>query len=298
MALNFQNENKNGRAGFFTIVFLVCSLVLYGVYCWEGPTGPIHTAQSVCKSMTTPLMSAGNAVGNGIDNAATAIADGSADENSLSALKRQNEALRQKLAELEEFRIEALRLERLLNIKTSFGIEGVSASVIGRSGEAYSQTIMINVGSEDGVDVGQTVMGPTGVLGQIVSTTGRTSVVRLLTDPQSGAAALVQASRSEGIVHGSLDGLLYLEDLDSDAVVNVGDVILTSGQGGSYVSGLIIGSVVRIENPNDVGSQRIIISPNDSVNQLQDVIVVSKITEVKKTGDASSESSNEEQGEE
>ena len=59
-----------------------------------------------------------------------------------------------------------------------------------------------------------------------------------------GAAARVESSRAEGVVRGSLEGLLYLENLDADAVVNPGDVVVTSGLGGSYAPGLIIGTGV------------------------------------------------------
>ena len=71
-------------------------------------------------------------------------------------------------------------------------------------------------------------------------TTGSTATVRLLTDPGSGAGAIIQSSRAEGVVRGSLDGLLYLEAVDADVVVNVDDLVVTSGLGGSYTRGLLI----------------------------------------------------------
>ncbi|WP_417755167.1 rod shape-determining protein MreC, partial [Senegalimassilia anaerobia] len=106
---------------------------------------------------------------------------------------------------------------------------------------------------------------------------GSTATVRLLTDPQSGAAAMVQSSRAEGILRGSLIGLLYLEDLDADAEVNVGDVIVTSGLGGSYARGLIIGTVVKVDAQQGDTSRRIVVSPNDSIDTLEDVLVVSSV---------------------
>ncbi|MDO4182265.1 MAG: rod shape-determining protein MreC [Coriobacteriia bacterium] len=274
MPLNFKETTSTSSAGLLTAVLLALSLVCFIAYQVEGETGVLHGAQNACSAITTPFQQVGQNVSNAAGAASVAVSDATADENTLSALRQQNEALRQQVAQLEEYRQEALRLESLLMVKSSMGVDGVSATVIGRSGEAYSQTITISAGSAQGVDVGMTVMGSTGVIGQVVSTAENTAVVRLLTDPQSGAAAVIQSSRYQGIVRGSLDGLLYLEDLDSNAVVNVGDVVLTSGEGGSYVSGLIIGTVVRIDNTQDISSQRIVVSPNDSVAGLQDVIVV------------------------
>ena len=84
-------------------------------------------------------------------------------------------------------------------------------------------------------------------------------------------------NRAEGILHGSLIGLLYLEDLDADAEVNVGDVIVTSGLGGSYARGLIIGTVVKVDAQQGDTSRRIVVSPNDSIDTLEDVLVVSSV---------------------
>ena len=100
------------------------------------------------------------------------------------------------------------------------------------------------------------------------------SVVRLLTDSQSGAAAMVQSSRAQGIVRGSLEGLLFLENLEEDAQVAVGDVVITSGLGGSYTSGLIIGTVVRVEEGEGGSSPTVVVSPNDDPSALEEVVVV------------------------
>ena len=293
MPLKFKRNSQTSHSGVLTVVFLVVSLVCFFAYTAEGSAGPVHSIQSVFSAISAPFQQAGAAVGTGINNAATAVSDGSASEESLSALREQNQALRQQLAEMEEYRQEALRLESLLMVKSSLGVDGISATVVGRSGEAYSQTITISAGSNDGVDVGQTVMGSTGVVGQIISVSENTSVVRLLSDPQSGAAAIIQSSRDEGIIRGSLDGLLYLEDLDSDAEVNVGDVVLTSGQGGSYISGLIIGTVVRVDDTQDVSSQKIIVSPNDSFSSLQNVVVVNSTGNSTAAVDALTEGADE-----
>ena len=85
---------------------------------------------------------------------------------------------------------------------------------------------------------------------------------------------MVQSSRAEGIVRGSLEGLLYLEDLDADAVVNPGDVVVTSGLGGSYTRGLIIGRVVKVDASQGDATRRVVVSPNDTTGTLEEVLVV------------------------
>ena len=178
---------------------------------------------------------------------------------------------------MEEYKQEAERLQKLLDLKDTYQIDGTGARVIGRSSEAWSQTVTINKGSEDGISSGQTVLGTTGVVGQVVSAAAHTATVRLLTDPSSGAAAMIQSSRAEGIVRGSLVGLLYMEDLDADAEVAVGDIVVTSGLGGSYARGLIIGTVVKIDTQQGDASRRVVVSTNDSITTLEDVLVVSTV---------------------
>ena len=117
-------------------------------------------------------------------------------------------------------------------------------------------------------------MGPAGVVGQVVSASPGSAVVRLLTDPQSGAAAMVQSSRAEGVVRGSLNGLMYLENVGDDVSVNVGDVVLTSGLGGSYTKGLLIGTVVRVDGSTTDATRKIIVSPNETASSFEEVIVV------------------------
>jgi rod shape-determining protein MreC len=117
-------------------------------------------------------------------------------------------------------------------------------------------------------------MGSSGVIGQVVSVAPSTCQVRLLTDPQSGCAALIQSTRAEGIVRGSLDGLLYLENIGADVNIQVGDVVLTSGLGGSYTRGLIIGTVVRVEGSAGNNTRKIVVMPNDTVTLLEEGLVV------------------------
>ena len=88
---------------------------------------------------------------------------------------------------------------------------------------------------------------------------------------------MVQSSRAQGIVRGSLEGLLFLENLEEDAQVAVGDVVITSGLGGSYTSGLIIGTVVRVDEGEGGSSATVVVSPNDDPSALEEVVVVRSV---------------------
>ena len=274
------------------IGLIVASVVMMTVYGREGETGPLHTLQSAVSGAVSPLRIVGGSIESATSTVGDTVDNVTADQSTLSGLREYNEQLVQQYSQMEEYKQEAQRLQKLLDLKDTYQIEGTGARVIGRSSEAWSQTVIINKGSDDGVSTGQTVMGTSGVVGQIVSTSSHTATVRLLTDPQSGAAAMVQSSRAEGILRGSLVGLLYLEDLDADAEVNVGDVVVTSGLGGSYARGLIIGTVVKVDAQQGDTSRRAVVSPNDAITTLEDVLVVSSVGSDADDSDDSSTSSS------
>ncbi|MBR5259108.1 MAG: rod shape-determining protein MreC [Eggerthellaceae bacterium] len=274
MALNFKDNEKTPTGRALLIVLLVLSLVLVATYSREDETGVLHSVQSAVQSMVAPLKFVGASAGAAAEGLGDAVEDFTATEETLNALKEQNAALIELIAQSEEYRLEAERLQALLDLKDAYDIDGVSARVVGRSTDAWNQTVTIDVGSEDGVETGLTVMGAYGVIGQVISTAPSSATVRLITDPQSGAAAMLQATRAEGVVRGSLNGLLYLENVEADVQVAVGDIVLTSGLGGSYTRGLLIGLVVSVDGKQGDSSRRIVVSPNETVSNLEEVIVV------------------------
>ncbi len=277
MALNFQQQSSALFRRVLLAALIVASVVMVTAYGKEGITGPLHSLQTAVSGAVSPLRIVGGSIEAATSTVGESMDNMTADDGTLSGLREYNEQLIAQYAQMEEYKQEAQRLQKLLDLKDTYQIEGVGARVIGRSSEAWSQTVTINKGSEDGISSGQTVMGTSGVVGQVVSASTNTATVRLLTDPQSGAAAMVQSSRAEGILRGSLVGLLYLEDLDADAEVAAGDVIVTSGLGGSYARGLIIGTVVKVDSSQGNSSRRVVVSPNDSISTLEDVLVVSSV---------------------
>lgn len=274
MALNFQQRGRSGASSGLLALFLAVSLILVVVYTREGDEGPLHRAQATMSGLLAPVQMAGAPVGTATAQMQDVVVDATVDEESLSALREQNRQLIAQYAQGEEDRLEAERLRGLLGLKDAYEMEGVAARIIGRSTQAWSQTVTVDAGSAEGVDAGQTVMGATGVVGQVIDVADHSATVRLLTDPNSGAAAMVQSSRAEGIVRGSLEGLLYLEDVAADKQVSLGDVVITSGLGGSYVKGLIIGTVAKIDMRQGDSLRRIVVAANDAPELLEEVFVV------------------------
>lgn len=262
------------------IVLLVLSIVLAVLYAREEGEGPIHAVQDRVMSVTVQAGSTTAGIAAVGESTGDAVADATASPETLTALREQNEELRQLLANAEEYRQEVDRLRGLLDMKQVSGVTGPVAHIIGRSTNAWDQSITIDRGASDDVRAGMTVMGATGVIGQVSRTTEDTATVRLLTDPNSGAAVMIQSSRENGIVRGSINGVLYMEDLNEDVIPAVGDVVVTSGLGGSYERGLIVGAVASVNKTVSNPTGAVIVNPNDSASVLEEVIVVFKAPDV------------------
>jgi rod shape-determining protein MreC len=278
MALNL-NEKKipfGGQLGGtgLLIILLVVSLVLVIVYSREGDEGALHSLQSTTASVSSPLSSAGTATGSLAASASTSLEDLTADGQSMSQLKESNATLSQMVVELEEYRQEANRLESLIGIHDVYGFSSVAAHVTGYSSDSYNRIITIDVGTASGVKAGLPVMGSTGVVGQIVSTSTYSSEVRLLNDAQSGVAVMLQNSRAEGILSGSVEGVLYLQGVDESTDVKEGEAVITTGLGGGYFRGLVVGVVSKVEQRQGDATRTIVVSPNSSFSNISEVLVV------------------------
>ncbi len=278
MQLSFQDTDHR-ISRIIAGVLIAAGIIMIAVYAIEGSSGPLHRLQQGMHAVMAPVETVGSGIGAAADAAEEAVADATADEATLTALRDRNAELTQLLTQAEEYRLESERLRELLELKDIYKLEGVSARVIGRSTDAWNQTITLDVGEEDGVTPGLTVMGPAGVIGQVMEASPSSCLVRLLTDPNSGVAAQVQSSRVEGIVRGSLTGALELENVSADAEVVQGDVVLTSGLGGSFTKGLLIGTVVRVEGNAKDGTRVIVVAPNQDVSSLEEVTVVFSASE-------------------
>lgn len=278
MALNL-NDKRIPFGGQFNstmllVLLLVISLVLVVVYAREGEEGPLHTIQDSTSALSSPLSSIGAASSSLAASATASLEDLTADGQTMNQLQESNATLSQMVVELEEYRQEANRLESLIGLHDAYGFTSVAARVTGYSSDSYNRIITIDVGSASGVTEGLPVMGTTGVVGQVISVSTYSSQVRLLNDAQSGVAVMLQSSRSEGILSGSVEGVLYLKGVDEGVEVTEGEAVITSGLGGGYFRGLVIGTVSKVEQRQGDATRTIVITPNASFGNISEVLVV------------------------
>lgn len=278
MALNM-NQKKipfGGQLGGtgLLVLLLAVSLVLVVVYVREGDEGPLHALQDSTSSLASPLASVGTSTSSLAASASRSVEDLTASGQTMSQLEESNATLAQMVVELEEYRQEATRLESLIGLHDAYGFTSVASHVVGYSSDSYNRLITIDVGSASGVRAGLPVMGSTGVVGQVVSTSPYSSQVRLLSDAQSGVAVMLQSSRAEGILSGSVDGALYLDGVDESTEVKEGEAVITTGLGGGYFRGLVVGTVSKVEQRQGDATRTIVITPNALFTNISEVLVV------------------------
>jgi rod shape-determining protein MreC len=250
------------------------AIVLITVWYREGDAGPLHKAKTGVQVVVAPVQAGGELLTRPVRGLFEWASDLGVSRSQLQALREQNQSLRVRVAELEEARLENERLQALLDLPQAKELKSVAAHVIGRPTNSWDGVIVIDRGSNDGVKPGMPVVGPQGLLGQTVLVAPGSSKVRLITDQRSGVAALIQRTRAEGVVRGTIDGRLTLDFVAKAAPVKVGDVVLTSGMGGVYPKGLPIGEVSEVRREANDLYQFIRVEPASDPAGLEEVLVV------------------------
>lgn len=253
---------------------LVFSLVLTTVWCTEGDTGALHAVRSGAQSVTGTLQIAGSWLSYPFKVLGNASTNAGASDETLTELQTENEELRATVIQLEEYRQENERLTELLDLSDPYGLETEGARVIAQSADSWSRTITIDKGSDDGMQVGMPILSANGLLGQIETVGATSSVVRLLTDEHSGVSVLIQSNRAEGVLSGSVEGLLYLNYITTDQTVSAGDAVVTSGIGGTHPKGLVVGEVARVSKNEDSVYYTIVVQPITMTSVDEEVLVL------------------------
>jgi len=188
-------------------------------------------------------------------------------------LRRENEALKLQIAQLQGKAAEADRLAVLLNFrKTHAEVPMVGARVIGASAGSASQTIQLDRGERDGIRRNMGVITPDGVVGKVVEVYPNTSQVLLLTDKESGVGAMLADSRIQSPVGGVGEPLLTMKYVPNDDTVNLGERVITSGMDRIFPRDLPVGIIAEIKPGNPFKEIRI--KPAANLERLEEVLVL------------------------
>jgi rod shape-determining protein MreC len=200
----------------------------------------------------------------------------------LRGVRAENEALRQKLAEVEvrlqEQRALAVRagqLQSLLSLKENTALPTLAAEVIAGNPNPGLLTVTVDRGSADGVQPDMSVIAPQGVVGRVIGpVASRASRVQLVIDRNAAVGALVERSRAGGMVIGvEGDPPLRMDLVSNLADVVAGDVIVASGVDGIYPKGFVLGTVERSERGRNL-YRDVTVRPAVNFSGLEEVLIV------------------------
>ena len=182
----------------------------------------------------------------------TRFADMVEDFRSYARIHEQNQQLRRELQQMRAWREAALQLEQqnaqlrdLNQVRIDPQLTHVTGVVLADSGSPFRQSVLLNVGARDGIRDGWATMDGLGLVGRISGVGQQTARVILLTDSSSRIPVTVQPSGQRAVLAGDNSALPPLDFLENPEVIRPGDRVVTSGDGGVFPAGLLVGQVAQ-----------------------------------------------------
>ena len=199
----------------------------------------------------------------------------------LSILIAENEQLRQRqlntanlLLRQKHLEDENRRLRVLMEMKERHPVEGRIAEILYAARDPFARRVIIDKGTQQGIEAGQAVVDEIGVIGQVVRVFPLTSEVSLLTDKDQAIPIQVQRNGLRAVLEGAGAGVMELRFLATNAEVEVGDILITSGLDGVYLAGLPVAKVIEIDRSNSYSFSRIRCAPLAGVERRGLVLVM------------------------
>lgn len=198
----------------------------------------------------------------------------------LRATERENRVLRARVTELTREAVtlrgvdrEAARLRALLGRAETTPAPTIVARVVMLDIAGSFKSMILDIGSDDGVDVNDTVLGAEGLAGRVVLTTSHLAKVQLLIDPSSAVGCRIERTRRLAVLHGNGSNTLDLLYVPVLGDVVPGDRIVTAGNDGIYPEDIPVAVVTDVEQGDDL-FRKVICRPYAAIDRLEQVLVM------------------------
>lgn len=268
--------NKNKKSGIIGIIITVIILVILVVFT-NSNVNQVSFVENIFNVLVMPVQNGFTYLKNKISGNDSYFADMDTLKQENEELKQKNSELEQSLRELEIIKAENETLKEYVNLKDKYAdYNTIPADVINRDISNYSSTVVINVGTYDGIKEGMTVIADSGLVGHIVSVTSNTAKVQTIVDTASAVTSTISTTDDTIVVQGTLDDKTALKAtfIPTDAVVLQGDSVETSGIGGIYPKGIHIGTIREVVNTNNITDRYAIVDTAVDFTKLNTVLVI------------------------
>lgn len=271
-------RERNSSRKFWLLLFLLVGLVCVIFFAAKGRYSAVYSSRFVTEVLS-PFERAASWVSNEIHYVGANVWEIATVHKQNKMLRHEVEQLRKQNLQANEYAVENIRLRNLLGYKQAMPqFDLVAASVIGRESATWTRMIVINRGMSDGVREDMAVITEKGLVGTVTEASPHSAKVQLLLDPRAAVGTLVQRaeSRVAGIVEGNPSDPIMprMVNIPRNADVVEGDTIITSGFGGIYPKGLIVGTVSGIENDSGGLLKYALIETAVDFQKLEDVAVI------------------------
>jgi len=200
---------------------------------------------------------------------------------SLSGMREENAMLRHRVTELaienqrlKEFDYENRNLRKLVDFKRRQGLDLVPAEVIARDPNRLSESFVIDRGRDAQIETGMPVVTAEGIVGKISDVGEGSSVVQTIYDRNFRVSCLEMRSRVIGILRWKGGPDCHLDNVPVQAQLAAGDTIVSSGLGGVFPKGLLVGVISGIEPDNTGLFHELRVSPAADMSRVEEVFVV------------------------
>jgi rod shape-determining protein MreC len=275
-----QVQTRNLQSGIdmsrTSIIALLIFGAVLGYFLSFGPETTQKFKASVYQ-LLAPFLTGGSGIKKQITSVRSGLKSLDQLEHENTALQVENRELRATNQGLRDVEHEVNRLRHALNYRERSVFKLIAAEIIARDSSTWWRTITINRGKRDGIQTDMPVVTDLGLVGKTTTVSEGISVVLLLSDENCRVAASVEGSREQGIVSGErtttgLTPLLNLNFLSKQADLKPGQKVYTSGVGGVFPSGLLVGAVKSYRVRELDGQAQL--TPAVDLSHLEDVFVV------------------------
>lgn len=268
-----ERDKKSGIIGIIVTIIILILLVIFT----NSNSDNVSVIENIANAFVVPVENSLTYLKNKLNN------NDSFFEN-IEELKKENEELKSRNSELEltlrEYEIiknENDQLKQQLNLAEKYGeYTTVPGTVISRDISNYSKTIVINVGSENGIKEKMTVIADEGLVGYVLSVTNNTAKIQTIVDSASATSCLSSTTRDLMVCRGTIENSSTLKAtfIAADANIIQGDSIETSGLGGIYVKGIHVGKIKKVVDGTNKTDSYATIETAVNFEKLETVLVI------------------------
>ena len=266
---------KNKKSGIIGIIVTIIILILIVIF--SNGEENSNFLQNAITNLVMPVQNGLTYLKNKLSGNNTFFTDINNLKEENKQLTEKNSKLEQELRELENIKTQNETLKEYMNLTEKYGeYKTIPGYVINKDISNYSKTIVINLGTKDGVEENMTVIADKGLVGHVVSVTESTAKVQTIIDTASSVSCSMSTTKDSIVCKGTLDEKSALKAMYIPTEANViqRDSIETSGLGGIYPKGIHIGTVKKITNTQNLTDRYALVETAVDFEKLDTILVI------------------------